>query len=77
MPQGRDGTVLRRASLALDATNFFLADVRQGLGPYLAVYLLTDAGVNPARLQETTPPASAIRSGKTGSSWRRRDDDAA
>jgi MFS family permease len=26
----------------LDALNFFLADVRDGLGPYLAIYLLTD-----------------------------------
>lgn len=26
---------------ALDAANFFLADVRDGLGPYLAIYLLT------------------------------------
>jgi|SRR5579872_884594 len=30
-----------RASRALDALNFFLADVRGGLGPYLAIYLLT------------------------------------
>jgi predicted MFS family arabinose efflux permease len=29
-----------RRALALDALNFFLADVRDGLGPYLAVYLL-------------------------------------
>ena len=50
MPQGRDGTVLRRASLALDATNFFLADVRQGLGPYLAVYLLTEQRWDEARI---------------------------
>ncbi|MBC7583683.1 MFS transporter [Tardiphaga sp. vice352] len=26
----------------LDALNFFLADVRGGLGPYLAIYLLTE-----------------------------------
>jgi predicted MFS family arabinose efflux permease len=32
---------LMRASRALDAANFFLADVRDGLGPYLAIYLLT------------------------------------
>src|SRR5215831_13256640 len=32
---------LRRAHRALDAANFFLADVRDGLGPYLAIYLLT------------------------------------
>src|SRR6202167_4551562 len=31
----------RRANVALDAVIFFLADVRDGLGPYLAVYLLT------------------------------------
>lgn len=27
---------------SLDALNFFLADVRDGLGPYLAIYLLTE-----------------------------------
>jgi hypothetical protein len=31
-----------RAHRALDAANFFLADVRDGLGPYLAIYLLTE-----------------------------------
>jgi MFS family permease len=30
------------AGRALDALNFFLADVRDGLGPYLAIYLLTE-----------------------------------
>lgn len=30
-----------RAQRPLDALNFFLADVRDGLGPYLAIYLLT------------------------------------
>jgi hypothetical protein len=34
-------TTSTRTGLALDATNFFLADVRDGLGPYLAIYLLT------------------------------------
>ena len=29
------------SSRPLDALNFFLADVRDGLGPYLAIYLLT------------------------------------
>ena len=33
------GTIIERA---LDALNFFLADVRDGLGPYLAIYLLTE-----------------------------------
>jgi MFS family permease len=30
------------AQRPLDALNFFLADVRDGLGPYLAIYLLTE-----------------------------------
>jgi sugar phosphate permease len=33
---------LTRANRALDASNFFLADVRDALGPYLAIYLLTE-----------------------------------
>src|SRR5260370_19905121 len=37
-----DSRTRQHASLALDAANFFLADVRDGLGPYLAVYLLTE-----------------------------------
>ncbi|MDB5584539.1 MAG: major facilitator superfamily 1 [Bradyrhizobium sp.] len=31
-----------KAERPLDALNFFLADVRDGLGPYLAIYLLTE-----------------------------------
>lgn len=31
----------QRAARPLDALNFFLADVRDGLGPYLAIYLLS------------------------------------
>jgi MFS family permease len=33
---------LRQANYALDSANFFLADVRDALGPYLAVYLLIE-----------------------------------
>lgn len=40
----------RQASRALDAANFFLADVRDGLGPYLAVYLLTERHWDEARI---------------------------
>jgi MFS family permease len=40
----------RKASRALDAANFFLADVRQGLGPYLAIYLLTEQQWDAARI---------------------------
>jgi MFS family permease len=34
----------------LDWLNFFLADVRGGLGPYLSVFLLTQANWNPATI---------------------------
>ncbi len=34
----------------LDAVNFFLADVRDGLGPYLAIYLLTEQHWDQARI---------------------------
>lgn len=40
----------RRANRALDALNFFLADVRDGLGPYLAIYLLTEQKWDEARI---------------------------
>ncbi|MCK1543522.1 MFS transporter [Bradyrhizobium sp. 147] len=40
----------RRAGRALDAANFFLADVRDGLGPYLAIYLLTEQRWDEARI---------------------------
>jgi len=40
----------KRANRALDALNFFLADVRDGLGPYLAVYLLTEQKWDEARI---------------------------
>jgi len=39
-----------RACRALDASNFFLADVRDGLGPYLAIYLLTERQWDEARI---------------------------
>lgn len=34
----------RQSLRALDAVNFFLADVRDGLGPYLAIYLIAVRG---------------------------------
>ena len=41
----------RRQSLtALDSLNFFLADVRAGVGPFLATYLLATLHWNPARI---------------------------
>jgi len=46
----RDEQAKTRAGHALDAANFFLADVRDGLGPYLAVYLLTEQKWDEARI---------------------------
>jgi MFS family permease len=40
---------LKRSTRALEATNFFLADVQTGLGPFLAAYLAA-AGWRPGRI---------------------------
>ncbi len=48
MPQR--GNLKARANRALDAANFTLADVRDGLGPYLAIYLLTEQHWDEARI---------------------------
>ncbi|MCU1772856.1 MFS transporter [Pseudomonas sp. 13B_3.2_Bac1] len=40
----------RRNKLSLDSLNFFLADVRDGLGPYLAIYLLAVHHWEPASI---------------------------
>lgn len=40
----------RRSTLSLDSLNFFLADVRDGLGPYLAIYLLAVHHWEPASI---------------------------
>ena len=45
MAAGKD-----KAQRPLDALNFFLADVRDGLGPYLAIYLLTVERWNEAEI---------------------------
>ena len=34
-------TPSRRSQCGLDGLNFFLADVRDGVGPFLGIYLLT------------------------------------
>src|SRR5438552_8579432 len=47
MPKREDQRTARRA---LDAANVFLADVRDGLGPYLAIYLLTEQKWDEARI---------------------------
>lgn len=43
-------TISRRNTFSLDALNFFLADVRDGLGPYLAIYLLAVHHWDPASI---------------------------
>ena len=48
---GAGTTRVGRARRTLDALNFFLADVRGGLGPYLAVYLLTVRNWNEAEIR--------------------------
>jgi MFS family permease len=50
MPADQQRDSLAKAGRALDAANFFLADVRQGLGPYLAIYLLTEQKWDEARI---------------------------
>lgn len=40
----------RRNNISLDSVNFFLADVRDGLGPYLAIYLLAVHQWEPASI---------------------------
>src|SRR3954453_20553326 len=48
---GRETPRPSRASLrALDALNVFLADVRDGLGPYLAIYLTARRNWSPDRV---------------------------
>lgn len=43
-------TINPKVGRPLDAMNFFLADVRDGLGPYLAIYLLTEQHWDEARI---------------------------
>ncbi|WP_458094334.1 MFS transporter [Roseomonas sp. WA12] len=43
-PLTTPGEPTRQVTRGLDALNFFLADVRDGLGPYLAIYLLAVRG---------------------------------
>lgn len=45
-----DALTQRRNNRSLDALNFFLADVRDGLGPYLAIYLLAVHHWDPASI---------------------------
>ena len=45
-----EGTTNQRSLHALDSLNFFLADVRAGVGPFLATYLLASLHWNPAQI---------------------------
>ncbi|KQT99180.1 MFS transporter [Methylobacterium sp. Leaf469] len=57
-PHTSGGTVVRtpsaRSLRGLDALNFFLADVRDGLGPYLAIYLIAVRGPDQGWNEATT-----------------------
>ena len=45
------GDELKQGSLrALRAVNFFIADVQNGMGPYMALFLQSSAGWNPAQI---------------------------
>jgi hypothetical protein len=48
--ESRETRPSSQGNRALDAANFFLADVRDGLGPYLAIYLLTEQAWDEARI---------------------------
>jgi len=54
MDAAPDPAPSRRALLGLDALNFTLADVRDGLGPYLAIYLIAVRGPDAGWNEETT-----------------------
>src|SRR4051794_41431310 len=45
-----NGSPSRTTLRALDALNFFLADVRDGLGPYMAIYLISKRHWDPSRV---------------------------
>ncbi|WP_291820623.1 MFS transporter [Bosea sp. (in: a-proteobacteria)] len=51
---GRERRPTTRALRGLDALNFFLADVRDGLGPYLAIYLIAVRGPDQGWNEATT-----------------------
>ncbi len=51
---GRERSPSRGALRGLDALNFFLADVRDGLGPYLAIYLIAVRGPDEGWNEATT-----------------------
>lgn len=58
-----------RTTLSLDSLNFFLADVRDGLGPYLAIYLLAVHQWDPASIgvvMTLAGIAALITQGPTG-----------
>ncbi len=56
----RDRDPSTRAVHGLDALNFFLADVRDGLGPYLAIYLIAVRGPGQGWNEATTGAVMTI-----------------
>ena len=49
-----DPAPMAKTLRGLDALNFFLADVRDGLGPYLAIYLIAVRGPDQGWNEATT-----------------------
>lgn len=61
--------VSRRNGRALDALNFFLADVRDGIGPFLAIWLIATHDWDPAAIglaMGAMPLASVLMLGPAG-----------
>jgi MFS family permease len=50
----RGAPLSQRGRLGLDSLNFFLADIRGGLGPYLAIYLIAERGPSQGWNEATT-----------------------
>lgn len=62
-------TLSRRNDRALDALNFFLADVRDGIGPFLAIWLLATHDWDPVSIglaMGAMPLASVLMLGPAG-----------
>jgi len=50
--------VTQRSLRVLDWSNFFLSDVRDGIGPYLGIYLLATYNWDAGGVPETWPVPS-------------------
>lgn len=62
----KGGSASRRSLLVLDAMYFILANVRGGLGPFLAVYLTSVHRWDPSQIGEEDLRVSEIQNGVSG-----------